>query len=329
MLSLHKLEIFNAVVEAGSFTRAADRLYLTQSAVSQHIQDLEASLGTKLFERRARGVELTSAGRVLQDYVRCILNLLAEAENAITQVEHLSGGQIRVGATPGVGGYLLPEWMQAFRSQYPQLTVVLITDVTAEIVNRVLNRALDVGFVEGELEGQPALHTLDLQAIPQYVVIGRSHVWYGRSSLAAYELDGQSCVVRPPPSQTRIWLDGVLARWGVKPMIVAELDSLEAIKQALIAGMGFSILPEYVVRRECELGILSALPVHDAPLQRTLRLIWDGRRPLNPVSRAFLRHLSGVFPPLLKLAAGLDDRAVRDHLDVDQTALTACRDELV
>ncbi len=327
MLSLYKLEVFNAVIEAGSFSRAAERLYLTQSAVSQHIQDLEASLGARLFERRARGVELTSAGQVLQDYTRCILNLLAEAQNAVTNVEQLSSGQIRVGATPGAGGYLVPEWMQSFRERYPRLTIALTTDVTAEIVTRILSRALDIGFVEGEIDDQTGLETLELQAIPQYVVIGRTHPWYGRQAIAVRELDGQPLVIRPAHSQTRVWLDGLLTRWGVKPVMVAELDSLEAIKQALIAGMGFSILPEYVVRRECDLGVLAALPVHDALLDRTLRLIWDGRRPLNPVSRAFLRHLSSAFPQLLKLVARLGDVSEAVEPEVSSSALDACRTE--
>jgi DNA-binding transcriptional LysR family regulator len=89
MLSLYKLEIFNAVVQEGSFSRAAQRLYLTQPAVSQHIQSLESSLGTRLFKRGRRGVQLTPAGEMLHDYTRCIMRLLAEAESAITNVEYV------------------------------------------------------------------------------------------------------------------------------------------------------------------------------------------------------------------------------------------------
>ncbi len=107
MLNLHKLEIFATVVRVGSFSAAAEQLLMTQPAVSQHIQDLEASLGTRLFERGRRGVTLTAAGEKLHDYTRTILQLVSEAENAVTDVEHLTSGEIVVGATPGVSVYLL------------------------------------------------------------------------------------------------------------------------------------------------------------------------------------------------------------------------------
>ncbi|MBI5667869.1 MAG: LysR family transcriptional regulator [Chloroflexi bacterium] len=300
MLNLYKLEIFRMVVEAGSFSRAADRLYLSQSAISQHIQDLEASLGTRLFERGPRGVRLTPAGAILQEYTRCILNLLAEAENAVMNVEEISSGQLRIGATPGVGGYLLPEWIQTFRTRYPHLVVSLQTDVTARITAALLNRTLDIGFIEGELDEDDTLAALVLESVPQRVVVGHNHPWYGQTSIAVTQLRGQPFIVRPPHSQTRIWLEQMLNRYNIEPVIAAELDSPEAIKQAVIAGMGISILPEYVIRRERELRLLNAIEVADADLRRDLKLVWAQRQPLNPIVRAFMLHLSSQFPQVLK-----------------------------
>ena len=114
MLDLHKLEIFLRVVREGSFSRAAESLLMTQPAVSQHIQDLEAQLGTQLFVRERRGVSLTTEGETLHGYATRILQLMAEAENAVTDVTQLAGGSVSVAATPGISVYLLPEWVQAF-----------------------------------------------------------------------------------------------------------------------------------------------------------------------------------------------------------------------
>lgn len=303
MFDSRRLEIFNAVLEAGSFSRAAERLYLTQSAVSQHIQELEAALNTRLFEREPRGVRLTLAGEILRDYTRCILSLMAEAKHAVMNLEGLSTGQLRIGATPGVGGYVLPDWIQPFRVRYPQFMVSLQTDVTTRITTAILNRTLDIGFIEGELDGDRALSILVLESIPQGVAVGQQHPWYGQESVPVDSLRGQPFIVRPPHSQTRIWLDQLLARHRVQPTIAAELDSPEAIKQAVIAGMGISVLPEYVIRHERDLGLIHLLTVSGADMQRDLKLVWANRAALSPMVRAFLLHLSNQYPQVKQLLA--------------------------
>lgn len=298
MLSLHKLEVFITVVDAGSFSAAAERLYLTQSAVSQHIHDLESSLGTRLFERGPRGVRLTSAGETLRDYARSILGLLIEAENAVADVSGMTRGQIRLGATPGVSGYLLPEWIQAFRARYPRLMVSLTTGVTAEVSAGLLSRALDIGLIEGELPPNPAVSVLELETVRQWVVVGRGHPWHGRAAVRAAELNGQAFIMRPPQSQTRLWLNRILGEQAISPVVAAELDSVEAIKQAVIADVGIAVLPEYVLSREREQGLLSLVAVSDAPFERHLKLAWDQGRPFSPMTRAFLALLAERFPAL-------------------------------
>ena len=114
MLDLHKLEVFLQVAQAGSFRAAAERLFITQPGVSQHIQDLERSLGRPLFHRGSKGVTLTLEGRTLRDYAERILALVLEAQAAITTLDPQAAGQVRTGATPGVRGYLPPGWIPAF-----------------------------------------------------------------------------------------------------------------------------------------------------------------------------------------------------------------------
>ena len=152
MLTLYKLEIFAQVVQQGSFSSAEERLLITQSAVSQNIQELEASLGAQLFQRGRRGVTLTAPGKKLYDYTRQILTLVAEAENAVTNVEQLASGQVHIGATPGIGVYLLPEWIETFQRRYTKLTVELRTSITPQIIEDLLTQRLDIGFIEGYLD---------------------------------------------------------------------------------------------------------------------------------------------------------------------------------
>jgi DNA-binding transcriptional LysR family regulator len=117
MLDLYKLQIFSVVVQEGSFSAAAERLYMTQSAVSQHIKELEASLGRQLFQRGWRGVRLTSHGEILNRYTGEIFALVTKAESALTDIEHLTSGRVSIGATPGIGIYLAPDWVQYFRAR--------------------------------------------------------------------------------------------------------------------------------------------------------------------------------------------------------------------
>ena len=138
MLDLYKLRIFVTVVQEGSFSAAAERLYITQSAVSQHVSDLEAGLGVKLFTRGRRGVTLTHPGQILLGYARQIFDLVVEAENAVADVENLEGGALTIGATPGVGVYLLPDWISSFRARYPRLTISTQTGITSEIISGIL-----------------------------------------------------------------------------------------------------------------------------------------------------------------------------------------------
>ncbi len=300
MLDLYKLTIFAAVVRAGTFSGAAEQLLLTQPAVSQHIQELEASLGARLFDRGRRGATLTPAGAKLQEYTRAIFQLVAEAENAVTNVELLAAGQIAVGATPGVSSYVLPDPIQEFQTRYPNLSVAVRTATTPEIAADLSCGRLDLGLIEGELEESPthSLGVLPLQTVEQFAVVGPRHPWWARDSIAIAELDGQTFVMRQRTSQTRIWLDGMLQQHQLTPRVGAEFDNVESIKRAVMHGTSITILPEYAVHSEVESGKLRLLPIAGQPLQRTLRLVWNRERSLSPVGRAFLRCLRRTLPAL-------------------------------
>lgn len=119
--------------------------------MSQHIKSLEDGLGTRLFERIRSGTRLTKAGETLLVYAGQILGLAATAVTTLTNISNLKKGQLRLGATPVAGGYLLPGWIRAFRQQYPNLRVSLQTDTTPTTVSALQARQLDLAFVEGNL----------------------------------------------------------------------------------------------------------------------------------------------------------------------------------
>ncbi len=303
MLNLYKLDIFTHVVEAGSLSAAAQRLLMTQSGVSQHIQDLERTLGVTLLTRTPRGVRLTEPGKTLYDYAQRIAILAAEAESAVMDVAQLAAGEVLLGATPGVSAYVLALWVQSFGLRYPQLTVNVQTDITPRIVEMLLAQRLEVGLVEGELSLplNTPLGTHELETVEHFVVVGRKHPFWTHEGITLDDLAGHTLITRQRQSQTRIWLDQVLAQNGIRVRIGAEFDNVESIKRAVMAGTALAILPDYAVADETALELLRALPIAGNPLERVIKLLWDKRRPLGPVAHSFLRHLSARFPALAEV----------------------------
>ncbi len=297
MLKLSKLEVFAAVAEEGSFSAAADRLHLSQPAVSRHMQELEEALGIRLFKRQRRGVSLTTGGEILHQYTQKILWLVGEAEGALTNVNKLAVGQVRIGATPGVSVYLLPTWMRAFRATYPNLTVALRTLITPEVIDHVLSGRLDVGFVEGELEDVTIerLRAEVLQTIQLVVVVGPEHPWWDTDIIEGHALHEHPFITRQPGSKTRIFIDAALGEHAIRPQLVAELDNQEAIKEMVMRGLGVTILPTYAVQREKQAGLVHTITIADVPLRRSLKLLWDGGRSFSPVTRAFLTMLGETY----------------------------------
>lgn len=307
MLDLYKLEIFERVVEEGAFSAAAERLMMSQSGVSQHIRDIENSLGVRLFDRSRRGAAPTEAGRILYDYSRRILELVSAAEEAVSEAESnepekVRGllDRVRFAATPSISIYVLSGWVQTYRERYPNRPVTLETHITPVIVQDVMTHLCDFGIIEGELSTKTpnGLLVHELETIAQYVVVGRQHEFWDRRGLNMAELDGKAFLMRQPAAQSRIWLDEILAQYDVHPHISAEFDNVESIKRMVSAGSGLTILPGHAIRDEEAFGTLRALPIVDYPLYRTLKLVWDGLRTLSPGARAYLTHLAQRYPAL-------------------------------
>ncbi len=303
MLDLYKLDIFLQVVRAGSFNRAAEGLLMSQSAVSQHIQDLENSLGTKLFTRGRRGVSLTKAGTTFYDYALRIFALITEAENAVTDVRKLASGQLVIGATPGVGSYLLPDAILGFRQEFSNISVVVQTGITPQIVTELRLGRLDLAFIEGEFEegDEPDLAIQRLEAVEQFVVVGPHHPWWERPNLQMEELQSQSFIMRQAGSLSRVWLEQKLREHKIEPKIRGEFDNLESIKRMVTLGTCVAILPLYVVQEEVKSELVHALPLAGTPLQRTLKLIWRRDKFFTPIAQAFLHHLSARLPALAEV----------------------------
>ncbi len=285
-LNLHLLRIFGAVVENGSFSQAARKLYISQPAVSQAVQELERQVELPLVIRSGRRIKLTEAGSLLYDYTRQILATEHAAELALEQLRGLEHGQLAIGASSTIGVYLLPRLLSIFHRRYPGIRLRLDIGSTAQIVERLLVADLDTALVEG-----PVTHphiAAQFWRDDQLVVIAMpAHSVICEQPVSLQRLLAEPFVCREPTSGTREIIDAAFQERGMERNIAIELGSTEAIKQAVIAGLGLAVVSVATVSSEVALGNLAVLDVSELAIQRPLKQLTVSGRPASPALVAF------------------------------------------
>jgi DNA-binding transcriptional LysR family regulator len=268
--------VFATVARSLSFSQAARALHLTQPAVSQQVAALERDLGVRLFDRSSRRVALTRAGAALLDRSNDLLRALADARRTVAAAEGRFEGTLRVAASLTVGTYVLPPALAGLATQYPKLRLDVRVENTNEVVASLLAGGADVGFVEGRAaEGGVVLEPL---RDDELVVIGHPrHRFADVDVITLADLMGEPIVVREPGSGTREVAEDHLRRAGADPAalrIVAELTAIEAIKAAVEAGLGVSVISRSAIARELQLGTLVARRIAGVPMSRDLAVAW-------------------------------------------------------
>lgn len=308
MLNLYQLQIFQTVAQVGSFSRAAQQLYLSQPAVSQHIQALETDLGVRLFHRGRRGIKLTASGELLQDYARSLLLFAEKTRQIVAQPEDAPASHpLQIGASPGVGAYLLPNWIQAFNRRFPELAIKVKTSPSPAIIDAVVAGGLKLAIIEGELAEEPVQY-LPLWGEEIVIVTPPESGRNSSRTIHIAELAQKNLIVREEGSLTRAWEMQLFSQYNLTPHIVAEFNSPAAIKQAVASGLGVALLPYFAVETECNAGRLRAIRLKNTSLTRTLKVIWSDNSLSDLTVRAFVSHLSNEFPHLLLQLVGAENK---------------------
>lgn len=286
-MELRQLRAFEMVARCGSFSRAADELNLSQPAVTAQVQGLERELGLRLLERLPRRVLPSPAGEVLLDYARQLLNLEEQASRALAELKGLKSGTLRVGASPTIGTYLLPAMLGEFKRQYPGLRLIAEIGPTPRVVEELQAHALDLGLVEAPVAAE------DLVVEPfltdeLVLIVPAGHPWARRRRIRPGDLVGAPIVSREPTSGTRQLVEERLRSSGVEVTSILELGGVEAIKNAVAAGLGVSFVSRQAIALEERLGTLVVVPVEGLDLRRPFYRLLHRHRHLSPTLRAFL-----------------------------------------
>jgi LysR family transcriptional regulator, low CO2-responsive transcriptional regulator len=298
-LNFHQLYIFYAVASYHSFSRAAEALDITQPAVSIQIQELEKALGATLFHRRSRGLRVTEIGETVFSYAQQIFSLSNKLLETVQEMHGLQTGRLTLGASTTPGEFVLPLAIGQFRRSYPGIQVEMSIANTRSVVQRILNRELDLGMV-GDHPQPPSdeLEIIDYLIDEIVLVAAPTHPLAQTGPLTLQQVADQGLIVREEGSATRSTAERYFSQMGVKPHIALSLGSNQAVKQAAVAGGGVGVISRLGVTAEVKAGMLIILDVGDWDCRRTLILVRPKDRYLSPAQRAFIQFLEAERPAL-------------------------------
>jgi len=286
-----RLTVFRIVAERLNFTQAADVLHLTQPAVTSQVKALETELGLRLFDRAAGGVHLTPAGERLH---RFAVETGERARQTLGELGALSGeqlGNLALGASTTIAQYLLPRLLVQFLQLHPRVDISVVGANTAQIVASLMERRIQFGLIEGP-PGRADIKVERFLEDEIVMIVPASHPFASAAGLADVDhLRHEPLLVREPGSGTRKVVEEALRRAGLGPRetrIVMELDSTEAIKSAVEAGLGIGFVSRWALR-SAESPTIRAVRVHGLEIRRELQFIYPhGPEPEGP-AQEFLR----------------------------------------
>lgn len=278
-MKLENLKMFCLVVDEGSISQAARLSFLSQPAVTRQIHQLENYYNTLLFDREEGRLRVTEAGKLLYPFAKAIVNDFNHSKEVIQQSTGKYNANLIVGASLTIGEYLLPSLLGRFKKQQPEIKVTLTIKNTPRVLEDLSNDVIDLALVEGLVENTDFI--VDKFAEDELILVCPSdHAWKDRKEIQLEELGNERMIWRESISGTRLIVENMLREHGVLEKIESymEIGSTQAIKSAVEAGLGISILPRLTVARELEQGFLREVNIYRINMARNLWLVRKNKR---------------------------------------------------
>jgi len=288
VINANHLMVFNSVANNLSFSRAAEELYTSQPSVSTQIKRFEEYLDIGLFEQLGKKIVLTEAGTTLFLYSQKIFSLIDEGVHAIEELKGGNKGRLLIGASTTPGVYLLPRILGKFKSIYPGIVPKLEIANSQRIVEMVNTNRLDIGIIGEEIICPPELHVEPWVKDELFLVVPDKHPWVNRASVHVKDLESEQFIFRERGSSTRSIIENILANHGLKVSIALELNNTEAVKQAVSAGLGVSIVSGFSVISNS--GII-CIPIDGLGFYRMFNIIYHKNKIFSPATKNFSTFL--------------------------------------
>lgn len=293
-MTLDQLRVFVTVAELQHVTRAAERLNMTQSSVSNAISTMEARHRIKLFNRVGRRIELTSEGAQFLVRARFVLAQARSAEAMLAELADLRRGSLAIFASQTIANFWLPAYLTAYLERHPHIDLRIEIGNTVESIAAVDSGSAELGFIEGYVD-LPSLVMNDIARDRLVLVVGRQHPWASQTPTLPEDLCGTKWVLREAGSGTRSSFEQALQGYGLAPhdlSVALQLPSNEAICTAVAASQLATVMSESAVSAGVESGALIKLPLDFG--HRAYRLVRHGERHLTRAAVAFI----GMLPAL-------------------------------
>ncbi|MEG1678020.1 MAG: LysR family transcriptional regulator [Clostridia bacterium] len=277
-MTIRHLKIFITVADTGKMNAAAEALYISQPSVSQAIREMEEAYGVKLFDRLSQKLYMTDGAKQLLPYARHVVESFEAMDLMMKNAgEH---PKLRVGASVSVGTCLMGAIVEAVKQQKPAFHLEVVVNNTSVIEQMLLNSQLDIAVVEGVVSSadliQQALCKDEL-----VVVVGKGHAFFQKESINLPQLEGQALIARESGSLNRNQYERLLAEEHISLRKIWSCTNTEAIKNAVLAGNGLTILSSMLVQQEVKAGTLAIVPVNGVRVEREIRLIYHRNKYLS------------------------------------------------
>jgi DNA-binding transcriptional LysR family regulator len=288
-MDIDQLKTFLEVSRQKSFSRAAEKLYVTQPSISAQIRALETYLGHRLFERGGGKVTLTAAGRVFEPFAEDCLTRLNHMVLAMADLERSPRGSLSVSANDSTALYVLPVFFSKFRKQYPRVALNIVRAERTKSLELVLDREVDFGVVSLPLKDQ-RLHIEVVHKDELVLTVPGTHPLASHETVTLQQV-AQHRLLLPKQGRRREQLDELIPRIGM------ELDSNELLKRLILKDMGIGFLPKINVHEELRAGVLKVVPIENVEISRDLALISRKDRLLTRAGNAFFTFATGNVRP--------------------------------
>jgi len=286
-MDLPQLEVFLALTREGNFSRAARTLYRTQSAISQSIRKLELEIGEPLLDRSSRDLILTDAGKVLQEYAERLLNLRANAQEALVELRELQKGKLSIAANEFTALYLLPV-LTEYRRLHPMIRITVLRALGSHIPGEVLQHNAELGVLTYDPD-ETRLRQIVVYQDELIFVMPPSHPLANEKGISIRQLGAESFVAHNVTSHYREKVIEAFRRHKTPLHMDIELPTLQAIKRFVVMGNGVALLPRLSVEDELARGELAGVKVRELQLHRKLRLVYRRGANLSHAAKAFLK----------------------------------------
>ena len=287
IMELYQLGYFIEIARQRSFTRAAERLHMAQPALSQQMKNLESELGTALFIRGRKEIQLTAAGKAFLPRAEALLTQAEAAKAIVSDVAQLRGGKLVIAAIPSVSACLLPEVIRSFSRKHEQVELQLIEDSSERVSENVESGLADIGFLQLPAS-KSAFETRTIISEPFVLLVAKSHPLVKQKEVALKQLAAESFIFYK--GRARDTALEACRKAGFEPQIACESGELETVRALVAAGLGLAVVPQLAAGNLPK--TIQAITIREPKMQRQIAAVWQKGSVLSPAAHALLELVS-------------------------------------